>query len=135
MIREKVPDKMKALSLIESAEKDMQFTLSLKISEASANTIVRNIYESFRMLGEALLIFKGLEPLDHRVCIDEILKLNVDTERPLNLLDGLRRLRHTINYYGYRASEKEALNTRLIAKNCFYPVLGKINEILGEKKK
>ena len=44
MTREKVPDRMKALSLIESAEKDIQFTLSLKISENSANTIVRNIY-------------------------------------------------------------------------------------------
>lgn len=135
MIREKVPDKMKALSLIESAEKDMGFTLTLKNSDGSANTIVRNVYESFRMLGEALLVFRGIEPLDHVVCINEILKLEVDSERPLNLLDGLRRLRHTINYYGYRASAKEAEDTISIAKNCFYPVLEKIKEIIGENRR
>lgn len=125
---------MKALSLIESAEKDIRFTLSLNTSDSSANTIVRNIYESFRMLGEALLVFRGIEPVDHVVCIDEILKLNVNTKRPLNLIGNLRRLRHTINYYGYRASAKEAEDTISIAKNCFYPVLEEIKEIIGEKE-
>ena len=105
-----------------------------EISDISANTIVRNIYESFRMLGEALLVFRGIEPLDHVVCIEEILKLNVDTERSLNLIDHLRRLRHTINYYGYRASAKEAENTISIAKNCFYSVLEEIKGIIGEKE-
>ena len=55
----KIPDRKRALDLIASAKEELIYTLSLEISEKSANTIVRNIYESFRMLGEALLISDG----------------------------------------------------------------------------
>jgi|GEM_PF-4812959 len=39
-MRIKRPDKKSALSLIESAKKDMAFTLSLEVSEESSSTIV-----------------------------------------------------------------------------------------------
>ena len=129
-IRKKNPDKEKALSIINAAEADMDYTLSLQISDKSANTIVRNVYESFRMLGEALLIIKGIEPQDHILCINELLNLNIETPRPINLIDNLRRLRHNINYYGYRATKLEAEDTISIAKSCFAPILKKVKEII-----
>lgn len=100
----------------------MDFTLSLKPSEESGATIVRNVYECFRMLGDALLIAKGIKSEDHIVPINELLKLDVDTDRPINIIDNLRRLRHNINYYGYKPNLAEVNDTISIAKTCFEPL-------------
>ena len=59
-MRYKRPDKKNALSIINAAEREMKFTLSLKLTEESGSTIVRNIYECFRMIGDALLVLKGM---------------------------------------------------------------------------
>ena len=115
-IRYKVPDKKNALSIIEASKKDMNFTLSLKSSEESGTTIVRNIYECFRMLGDALLVIKGIKSEDHIEPIKALLDLKIDTSRSLNLIDNLRRLRHNINYYGYKPSRLEAEDALSIAK-------------------
>ncbi|MEK6758034.1 MAG: hypothetical protein AABX88_02805 [Nanoarchaeota archaeon] len=133
MIRKVSPDKEKALSIIKTAESDMRFTLTLKISEDSANTIVRNIYESFRMLGEALLINKGIKIMDHVESINELLKLDVDTNRPIYLIENLRKLRHNINYYGYKANISEVENAVSVAKSCFKPLLDKTMEMVRGK--
>ncbi|MBD3252479.1 hypothetical protein GF386_01995 [Candidatus Pacearchaeota archaeon] len=108
MIRYKKPDKNKALSLSESAKSDLDFTLTLPLTEKSANTVIRNIYESFRMLGEALLTNKGIQSEDHVIPIRELINLDINTKRPLMFLDHLRKMRRNINYYGYMASKKEA---------------------------
>lgn len=118
-MRIKKPDIKRALSLLESAKRDFHYTLSLKLSEDSSNTIVRNIYESFRMLGEALLLAKGIESEDHVLPIGELIKLNVKVQRPLNILDNFRRLRHNINYYGYKAKIEEAKNLIDFSKTSF----------------
>ena len=55
MIRYKRPDKKNAMSIIDAAKRDMKFTLSIQISEESGATIVRNIYECFRMVGDAII--------------------------------------------------------------------------------
>ena len=132
--REKIEDKNKALSLIESAKKDLEFTFKLEISDESANTIIRNIYECFRMLGESLLIKRGIVTSDHIMMIDEIIKLNIETSRPLSVLDNLRRIRHNINYYAYRANKEEAKNFIDLAKSDFDKVFMKVKDIIKEKK-
>lgn len=53
-MRFKKPDPKNASSMIESAKKTMDFTLTLPVTEQSGMTIVRNIYECFRMIGDAL---------------------------------------------------------------------------------
>ncbi len=128
----KFPDKERAKSVMENSIKDMKYTLTLSISENSANTIIRNIYESFRMLGEAVLLKKGIKPIDHINSIEEILKLRIETSKPLNLLENLRRLRHNINYYGYKANIYDAQEAVSFAKNCFNDLLKKVKEILEE---
>ncbi|MCK5233583.1 MAG: hypothetical protein KAJ91_02085 [Candidatus Aenigmarchaeota archaeon] len=71
-MRYKKPDRKNALSIINAAEMEMSFTLSLKPTEESAPTIVRNIYECFRMLGDALLVVDGIESEDHLMPIGEL---------------------------------------------------------------
>lgn len=122
MIRIKRVDKKNSLSLVIAAEKEIEFAFSLKINEKSASTIIRNIYESFRMLGDALSILRGIEFTDHYNSIKELIKLPVNTKRPIQIVDSLRLLRHNINYYGYRPSILEAKDVIEIAKACFEPL-------------
>ena len=121
-MRYKRPDHKNALSLVNAAHQNMGFTVTLPVSPQSGITIVRNIYESFRMLGDALLVAQGIEAMDHSAPIQELLKLKVETNRPINLIDNLRRLRHNINYYGYIPNIKEVEDTLSLAKNCFEPL-------------
>lgn len=131
-MRYKRPDKKNALSIISASERDMQFTLSIKPSEESGSTIVRNIYECFRMLGNALLVSKGIESKDHLLPIRELMKIKVETDRPLNLVDNLRRLRHSINYYGYTPNLAEVKDVISIAESIFGPLLKEVKKKVNE---
>lgn len=104
----------------------MRFTLTLPISVDSTFTIVRNIYECFRMIGDALLVSQGIVATDHYEPISALLKMEVDTRRPISTIDNLRRLRHNINYYGYHPTIAEANDTIDIAKSCFKPLLNAV---------
>jgi len=127
-IRYKRPDNKSAASILEAAERDMKYTLTLKLSEEAGPTIVRNVYESFRMLGDALLVMKGISAEDHQTPINELLKIKVITSRPITIVDNLRRLRHNINYYGYRPNLEEVKDTLSIAETCFRPLLDEIKK-------
>ncbi|MDI6737597.1 MAG: hypothetical protein QME12_03710 [Nanoarchaeota archaeon] len=118
-IRYKRSDAKVALSLAQAAKRQMDFTLTMKPTDDSAFTIVRNIYECFRMIGDALLVKKGIESDDHLAPINELFKLKVNTVRPIFLIDNLRRLRHNVNYYGYSPKKAEADDAISIAKSCF----------------
>lgn len=123
-IQYKQPDYKNALSIVEAAEREMKFTRTLKLTEEAVATIVRNIYECFRMLGDALLVAKGIKSEDHITPIRELLATKATTSRPIYVIDSLRRLRHSINYYGYRPTLAEAEDALSIAKSCF-PALHK----------
>ena len=119
-MRYKRPDLKNALSIIESAKNTMDFTLTLEVNEQSAITISRNIYECFRMLGDALLVEKGIHSEDHLLPIREISTLNIKSNRPISAVENLRILRHNINYYGYNPNLLEVHDTISLAKECFY---------------
>ncbi|NOR85452.1 hypothetical protein GQ473_04990 [archaeon] len=127
-MRQKVPDKKKALSIIEAAKRDMKFTLTLEVTEASGSTIIRNIYECFRMLGDAILVARGIDANDHVMPINELLKLSVETTRPILAIGSLRQLRHNINYYGYLPKMSEIVDAISIADGCFDAILDVICE-------
>ncbi|MBS3134398.1 hypothetical protein J4214_04155, partial [Candidatus Woesearchaeota archaeon] len=82
------------------------------------------------MLGDAVLVSKGIGSSDHILPINEILKIRVITKRPINLIDNLRRLRHNINYYGYKPSLIDINDTISIAESCFYPLLKEIKKLM-----
>lgn len=133
-MRYKKPDKKNALSILEAAERDMKFTLNLKATDLSSTTIIRNIYECFRMLGDALLVSKGIDSKDHLAPINELLKLNVRTKRPINLIENLRRLRHNINYYGYKPRLEETIDVISIAESIFYPLVKTVRAEIENSK-
>ncbi|NCN99092.1 hypothetical protein COU62_01820 [Candidatus Pacearchaeota archaeon CG10_big_fil_rev_8_21_14_0_10_35_219] len=103
--RIKHQDKKNAISIINASERQMQFTLKQDVTDESAFNIIRNIYECFRMLGDAVLVSKGFASIDHVEQIKELEKIPAKTERPISLVNSLRKLRHNINYYGYIAKK------------------------------
>lgn len=106
----------------------MDYTLTLDINEVSATTITRNIYECFRMLGDAILVGKGIQSEDHIQPIKEITSLNITTDRPIGLVNNLRTLRHNVNYYGYNPKITEVNDAVSLAKACFYKAYEKIKK-------
>ncbi len=129
---QKHPDKEKARSIIRASEEEIKFTLSITPTNQSASTIIRNLYESFRMLGEAILIKEGISTVDHREQIQPLLNLNIQTERPLQLIDQLRKSRHSINYYGYRPSKTDAEDAIDFTKKCFHKIFLEVNRIIEQ---
>ncbi|MDP6293931.1 MAG: HEPN domain-containing protein [Candidatus Woesearchaeota archaeon] len=109
----------KPQSILAAAERDMQFTLSLKTSSQSNATIVRNIYECFRMLGDAVLVHRGIKSKDHTSQLTVLTKLDVKVNRPLNVLYNLRDLRHNINYEGYAPTDEDVEYAVGVAKSLF----------------
>ena len=131
MIRKRVPDKFKARSMISAAEVELPYIMTIKPTKESASTIVRGIYEAFRMLGDALLAVRGKEArgMDHHTeMIKELLTLSVATKRPPQVLLTLKDTRNKINYKGYLPSVEEAIDARDIAESCFNPLLMRIKE-------
>jgi hypothetical protein len=131
--RYKRPDKKNALSLINASKRDIEFTLTLKPDEKSGAIIIKNIYESFRMLGDALLVLKGIESQDHLAPINELLKLQINTKKPLGAIGNLRILRHNINYYGYSPNIAEVLDVISLAKELFLPLFKEIDKKITQE--
>ena len=117
-MRYKKPDKNDSKSILEEAKREMKFTLTLPITEDSSFTIVRNIYECFRMLGDSLLTLEGIKTQDHIQPINKIAELNLKTKRPLQMLKILRKTRHNINYNGYKSSLEEGIDSIDLANKC-----------------
>lgn len=59
------------------------------------------------------------------------LERTVSTTQLLGILDNLRKLRHDINYRGYRLAHEEIEDARDIAKKLFGPLY---NEVLKQLK-
>ena len=127
-MREKHPDKKNAQSILDASERQMKYTLTLAPTDESAFNIIRNIYECFRMIGDALLVSMGKKTEDHIEQIRILESIDVTTERPIMLIDNLRRMRHNINYYGYSPKKIESEDAISLAKSCFYKLLSKVKE-------
>ena len=135
MIEDRIrnPNIPKSITLITAAEQDMKYVLNLHPKIEAAATIIRGIYESFRMLGEAVLVFRGIETTEHTVMIGALTSLEIKASRPLGVLDNLRRLRHDINYRAYRPSMAELEDAILIAQTLFDPLRKEVIKLVQQK--
>jgi len=119
MMRFKRPDNKNALSILEAAKKRMDYTLKLEVNEESSSIIAQNIHESFRILGDAILISKGIDPKTHVDSINELINMKIESTRPLKVIDNIRTLRRNVNYYGYIPTKPEAEDVINIGKDFF----------------
>lgn len=130
-MRIKSPDKKSALSLLIASGSQMRFTLNLESSDESAFTIIRNVYECFQMIGKSILLAEGKVSEDHIESLRAIESLGVNTSRPLRIIDNLRKLRHGINYYGYKPKKEEADEAIDFAKAVFGPLMNAARNRVG----
>src|SRR3989344_7319897 len=122
----KRPDMKNAQSIVESATKEMKYTISLKITEEAGSTIIRNVYECFRKLGDALLVAEGIATHDHLEPVKALMKIRAEVKRPIGAIENLRQMRHNINYYGYIPTLAEVNDAINIAKTLFEPLYHEI---------
>lgn len=132
-MRRRIPDFPLARSLVIASTNEMNFIETIKHSEDSAATIIRGIYENFRRLGEAVLAIEGYEG-DHEEAINALIKLPVKTERPIQSIDNLRRLRHDINYRGYQPSTADLEDVISIKQACWKQILHYVKKLVDSKQ-
>ena len=105
------PDRIKAKSLIKSAEEAIYSAKKIPFEANTLKSIIRELYEGLRQFCEAIGYLKSFKFLSHEAItyfIEEILN-----EPKLSAkFDRYRKIRNGINYYGDDVSEetvKEAL--------------------------
>lgn len=107
-LRNRQRDLEKIKSMINSAEVNSIVTKEIKLNENTATLIFREIYESIRQLGDTKLWLLGYEPLNHEVSMEILREFDIKNKVKLNSLDRLKKIRHDINYGGFRASISQA---------------------------
>jgi hypothetical protein len=101
-IRQKDADKIK--SMINSAGINAKVTKEIKLNEDTATLIFREIYESVRQLGDAKWWCLGYEPSNHEISMEALKEFDIREKLKLNSLDRFKKIRHDVNYRGYRAT-------------------------------
>lgn len=107
-LRNRQKDVERIKSMVNSAEINARVTKEIKLNENTATLIFREIYESMRQLGDAKLWLMGYEPLNHEVSMEILKEFDIKDKVKLNSLDRLKKIRHDINYRGFRASLEQA---------------------------
>lgn len=136
MIRDRIPNKPKARSMVKAAIEDMEFIDTLPKKPQAAQTIIRTIYENFRSLGDAIMTAQGFEAVgaDHHFeMIDALVKLKIKTPRSLSLLHEMRKLRHKINYEGHIPTQEELLYVISVKESLWQPVLLEVKKLIDYK--
>src|SRR3989344_672087 len=117
-IRQKDLEKIK--SIINSEE--------VKINENTATLVFREIYESIRQLGDAKSWILGYEPLNHEVSIEILKEFDIKDKVKLNSLDRIKKIRHDINYRGFRASLEQAREILEFWDKCGTEILNQLKK-------
>ena len=107
-IRNRQKDIEKIKSMINSSEINANVTKNIKLNEESATLIFREIYESIRQLGDAKWWLLGFEPENHQVSLEILKEFDIKNNLKLNSLDRFKKIRHDINYRGFRATISQA---------------------------
>ena len=105
-------DKLRAQSLIKSAEDTILATKDIYLKDYNYKTVLRELYEALRQYCEAVGYVYGYKFLSHEV-ITIFLKEILKEERISLEFDRYRKLRNGINYYG-RDVSKETVENALI---------------------
>ena len=107
-IRNRQLDKEKVKSMINSAEINVEGTKNIQLNDKTATLIFREIYEAIRQLGDAKWWLLGYEPSNHWISLEALKDFDIKEKLKLNSLDRFKKIRHDINYRGFRATIQQA---------------------------
>jgi len=118
IIRNRQKDTEKIRSMINSAEINAKVTKNIKLNDDTATLIFREIYESVRQLGDAKWWLLGYEPLNHEISMEALKDFDIKEKLKLNSLDRFKKIRHDVNYRGFRATTQQAEEILVFWNKC-----------------
>jgi hypothetical protein len=125
------PDKIRAKSLVEAAEKTMVTIGDIPISEETATIIFRETYECIRQLGDARWWLIGFKPKDHEVSMDILKEEKINYSTKLEKLDRFRKIRNDANYSGYLIPKSVAEEMIEFWNECGQEILESLKKDIG----
>lgn len=108
ILRNRQRDAEKIKSMINSAEINAKVTKNISMNDDTATLIFREMYESIRQLGDAKWWLLGYEPSNHEVSSEVLKEFEIKEKLKLNSLDRFKKIRHDVNYRGFRATIQQA---------------------------
>ena len=99
LVRKSVPDIELAKSLIIESNKILLVVNGLALNDTNSSVLMRECYEAFRQICEAIAVNKGYKIYSHEAItsfVGEILNEKEIAES----FDRYRKIRNSINYYG-----------------------------------
>lgn len=108
IIRNRQLDGEKVKSMILSAETNAKVVKNIELNDDTATLIFREIYESIRQLGDAKWWLLGYEPSNHEISLETLKELEIKEKLKLTSLERFKKIRHDINYRGFRATLAQA---------------------------
>lgn len=123
IIRNRQKDTMMIKSIINSAEINAKVTMNIKVNEDSATLIFREMYESIRQLGDTKWRILGYEATNHEISLESLKEFDIKERVKLNSLERFKKIRHDLNYKGFRATTSQAEEILDFWKKCGEEIL------------
>jgi len=121
------PDKEKAISLVETAQDRIKFSLK-KLSGKNANYIFEGYYSSILEMIHAIVILDGYKVNNH-ICLGYYLRDVLKNDELFRIFDDCRFKRNSLVYYGKRMDFETAKDTIEKAKS----VIKELKKIIHKK--
>lgn len=128
-LRYKQADKELIKSLLSTSERIYNFVKTLEIDEKGSDVIFRELYESIRQLGEVRWRLLGYEPLNHEICLDGLMDLDIKEKTLLNHLSRFKKIRNDLNYKGVRVEISQARDILEFWDKCGGEIIGILKEL------
>jgi len=135
IIRPRQEDLEKIKSMINSAKINAKVTKAIRLNEESATLMFREIYESIRQLGDAKWGLLGFEPTSHEISLEALKEMDIKEKLKLNSLDRFKKIRHDINYRGFRTSIPQAQEILEFWGKCGEEIIGILEKEMGIENK
>ncbi len=115
-------------SMINIAETNMKVVKRISLNEESATLIFRETYESIRQLGDAQWWLLGYEPKNHEVSMDILKEMEIKEKIRLNNLSLFKKIRHDVNYRGFKVDIIKAKNILEFWNKCSEEIINQIKQ-------
>lgn len=127
-LRPRQLDIHKIKSMIEIAEINIKIVKMIPLNEESATLIFRETYESIRQLGDAQWWLLGYEPKNHEVSMDILKEMEIKEKMQLNNLFLFKKIRHDVNYRGFKVDIMKAKNILEFWDKCSGEIINQIKQ-------
>jgi hypothetical protein len=124
IIRNIPPNNARARNLAKSSINTLRTAIGIKLDKQSAQTIIRDLYESLRQMIEAIGYSNGYKFSNHEI-LKSFLEM-LGEKKFAETFDRYRKIRNGINYYGDEVSLETAAKARKEIPLC----VEKLNEFI-----